>query len=41
MSGEGVSVFDEEGNRYLDFLGGYGSLPFGHNPRDILERLDG
>ncbi len=39
VSGEGVSVFDEEGNRYLDFLGGYGSLPFGHNPRDILDRM--
>ncbi len=37
---EGVSVFDENGTRYLDFLGGYGSLPFGHNPRDILTALE-
>lgn len=33
---EGVYVYDDSGNRYLDFLGGYGSLPFGHNPKDII-----
>lgn len=37
---EGVSVFDENGTKYLDFLGGYGSLPFGHNPKDILTGLE-
>jgi putrescine aminotransferase len=36
---EGVSVFDENGDEYLDFLGGYGSLPFGHNPPEILEGM--
>ena len=40
VAGDGVLVFDENGTRYLDFLGGYGSLPFGHNPRDILEGLE-
>ncbi len=35
-----IEVYDAEGNRYLDFLGGYGCLPFGHNPRDILTALD-
>lgn len=28
---QGVSVWDDEGNEYLDFLGGYGALNFGHN----------
>lgn len=40
VSAEGVSVFDENGTKYLDFLGGYGSLPFGHNPKDILTGLE-
>ena len=37
---DGVSVYDEDGNRYLDFVGGYGCLPFGHSPQDILAALD-
>jgi putrescine aminotransferase len=37
---DGVSVYDEDGNRYLDFVGGYGCLPFGHCPKDILAALD-
>ncbi|MEX0974788.1 MAG: aminotransferase class III-fold pyridoxal phosphate-dependent enzyme [Bacillota bacterium] len=37
---DGVSVFDDSGKKYLDFLGGYGSLPFGHNPKDILAAVD-
>lgn len=37
---DGISVYDEEGNRYLDFVGGYGSLPFGHGPKEILAALD-
>jgi len=36
----GVSVWDREGNEYLDFLGGYGSLNLGHNPPEIIEALD-
>jgi putrescine aminotransferase len=40
VRGDGVSVYDEEGNRYLDFVGGYGCLPFGHSPKDILAALD-
>lgn len=28
---EGVYVWDDEGNQYIDFLGGYGALNFGHN----------
>lgn len=40
---EGVSVWDEDGAEYLDFLGGYGALNFGHNhPRlnAALERVN-
>ncbi len=40
---EGVRVWDEDGTEYLDFLGGYGALNFGHNdPRlnAALERVN-
>jgi len=33
---EGVAVWDREGRRYLDFLGGYGALNLGHNPPQVL-----
>jgi acetylornithine/succinyldiaminopimelate/putrescine aminotransferase/predicted amino acid dehydrogenase len=29
---DGHVLIDAEGNRYLDALSGYGSVPFGHNP---------
>ena len=32
----GVSVYDDHGNEYLDFLGGYGALSFGHNHPEIV-----
>lgn len=31
VKAQGVSVWDDQGNEYLDFLGGYGALNFGHN----------
>ncbi|QUL99144.1 MAG: aspartate aminotransferase family protein [Candidatus Fermentithermobacillus carboniphilus] len=37
---EGVTVYDDSGQRYLDFLGGYGSLPFGHNPQDVIRDIE-
>lgn len=37
---EGVYVWDSEGNRYLDFLGGFGSLNLGHNHPRVLEALE-
>ena len=40
VKAQGIEVFDEEGKRYYDFLGGYGSLPFGHGPKDILNAVD-
>ncbi len=36
---KGVSVWDDEGNEYLDFLGGYGALNFGHNHPQITEAV--
>ncbi len=37
---EGMRVWDREGNEYLDFLAGYGSLGLGHNPPEIWAALD-
>ncbi|GAV23679.1 aspartate aminotransferase family protein [Carboxydothermus pertinax] len=37
---KGTKVWDNEGNEYLDFLGGYGSLNFGHNPEEIWQAVD-
>jgi putrescine aminotransferase len=36
---EGVWVYDEKGNRYLDFLAGFGVLNFGHRHPRILEAV--
>jgi len=33
---EGVWVYDHDGNRYLDFLGGFGALNFGHRHPTIV-----
>ncbi len=35
----GSLVFDEGGNRYIDFLAGAGALNYGHNPEFIREHL--
>jgi putrescine aminotransferase len=36
----GVYVWDKDGNRYLDFLGGYGALNLGHNPPEVINGID-
>lgn len=36
---KGVTVWDEDDQAYLDFLGGYGALNFGHNPDRVLHRV--
>jgi putrescine aminotransferase len=36
---EGMYVWDANGNKYLDFLGGYGSLNLGHNPPEVIEAV--
>ena len=33
---EGMCVWDSEGTKYMDFLGGYGSLNLGHNPPAVM-----
>src|SRR5690349_10597537 len=34
--GKGCYLRDAAGTEYLDFLGSYGALPFGHSPEDLL-----
>ena len=36
----GVYVWDKDGQKYLDFLGGYGALNLGHNPPEILSAIE-
>lgn len=40
VKAEGVWVWDSEGRKYLDFLGGYGALNHGHNHPKILEAVE-
>lgn len=37
---EGIYVWDNKGNRYLDFLGAYGALNTGHNHPKIIEAIN-
>lgn len=39
VQAEGCYVWDSEGNKYLDFLGGYGSLNLGHNHPKVIEAV--
>ena len=39
VKAEGIRVFDDHGMEYLDFLGGYGALSLGHNPKEVLEAV--
>ncbi|MER2492380.1 diaminobutyrate--2-oxoglutarate transaminase [Catenovulum sediminis] len=36
---KGSYLYDDEGNAYLDFLSGAGSLNYGHNPEEIKQAL--
>lgn len=36
---EGIRVFDERGEEYLDFTACYGALGLGHNPTEVLEAV--
>lgn len=40
VRGEGSWLWDEKGERYLDFLAQYGALPFGFNPPRIWAALN-
>ncbi|MEM2904927.1 MAG: aspartate aminotransferase family protein [Candidatus Bathyarchaeia archaeon] len=33
---EGIRLFDDGGEEYLDFTAGYGALSLGHNPTEVL-----
>ena len=37
--GEGAYIFDEDGNKYLDFIQSWGPLIFGHNDEDIKKAI--
>jgi glutamate-1-semialdehyde 2,1-aminomutase len=37
--GEGAYLFDEDGNRYLDYVGSWGPLIHGHAPPRVLDAL--
>jgi len=39
VKAKGTKVWDVDGNEYIDFLGGYGSLNLGHNPTVVLEAV--
>lgn len=41
VRGQGSWLWDEGGDRYLDFTGAYGALPFGHNPAEIWSAVSG
>lgn len=36
---EGIFLYDEEENRYMDFTAGYGALNLGHNPLEVIEAV--
>ena len=40
VKADDVEVYDEQGKKYLDFLGGYGSLNVGHNRQEIIEAVN-
>jgi putrescine aminotransferase len=39
MHAEGCYIFDHEGNRYLDCLGGYGTFSLGHRHPKVVEAV--
>ncbi|KUK10688.1 MAG: Aminotransferase class-III [Clostridia bacterium 41_269] len=39
IKASGTVLRDRKGNKYLDFLGGFGSLNLGHNPKKVIEAL--
>jgi acetylornithine/succinyldiaminopimelate/putrescine aminotransferase/predicted amino acid dehydrogenase len=39
IRGSGCELYDEAGNKYLDFIASYGALPFGFNPPEIWQAI--
>lgn len=40
VKADDVEVYDDQGEKYLDFLGGYGSLNLGHNREEIIAAVN-
>ena len=40
VQGEGCYLYDQQGERYLDFISQYGALPFGYNHPDIWSAIE-
>ncbi|QGT98864.1 PLP-dependent aminotransferase / Domain of unknown function [Candidatus Syntrophocurvum alkaliphilum] len=39
VKGEGSYLWDDDNNRYLDFIAQYGAVPFGYNPKFIWDAI--
>src|SRR6056297_2704356 len=39
VKAQNTEVYDDQGRKYLDFLGGYGSLNLGHNRKEIIDAV--
>ncbi|MCJ7482900.1 MAG: aspartate aminotransferase family protein [Thermodesulfovibrionales bacterium] len=37
---EGIYLYDEEGQRYMDLTAGYGALNLGHNPKEVIKAVN-
>lgn len=40
VRGKGNYLYDDQGNKYLDFIAQYGAVPFGYNPDFVWEALE-
>ncbi|MES2677410.1 MAG: aminotransferase class III-fold pyridoxal phosphate-dependent enzyme [Pseudomonadota bacterium] len=40
VKGDGIYLEDKEGIKYMDFIGAYGALPFGHSPQEISNEIN-
>lgn len=40
VRGEGTRLWDADGKEYLDFVAGFGAVPFGHNPTAIWAAIE-
>src|SRR5882672_3341030 len=38
--GQGAHIWDADGNEYIDYVGSWGPLIFGHRPPEVLEALN-
>ncbi|MCX7796325.1 MAG: aspartate aminotransferase family protein [bacterium] len=40
VKAQGAYIWDDKGNKYIDFLGGYGALNLGHNHPEIISAIE-